>query len=101
MQRLMLSLQNMELKLRWSKRALGRLDSIAAYIAKDNPARAESFIKDIRKKVDILKSQQLGTAWQVFGTKQYVLHPNYIAIYRVKNGEVQILTILHSARDRS
>jgi toxin ParE1/3/4 len=91
----------MELKLRWSKRALARLDSIAAYIAQDNPVRAETFTKELRKKVDILKHQQLGTVWQVFGTKQYVLHPNYIAIYRVKNREVQIITILHSARERS
>ena len=96
----MLSLQNMALKLRWSKRALARLDHIAAYIARDNPARAETFTKELRRRVDILKSQQLGTAWHVFGTKQYVLHPNYIAIYRVKEGEVQIITILHSAQER-
>ena len=90
----------MALKLRWSKRALGRLDTITAYIAKDNPTRAESFAKELRKKVAILKSHQLGTAWQVFGTKQYVLHPNYIAIYRVVRDEVQILTILHAAQER-
>ena len=90
----------MELKLRWTDRALARLDNIAAYIAKDNPNRATSFVQELRKKVDILRSQQIGTAWHIFGTKQYVLHPNYIAIYRVKQGEVQILTILHSAQER-
>jgi toxin ParE1/3/4 len=90
----------MALKLRWSKRALARLDDIADYIARDNPVRAETFAKELRKKVDVLQSQQLGTAWHVFGTKQYVLHPNYIAIYRVKDGEVQIITMLHSAQER-
>lgn len=90
----------MALELRWTNRALGRLDSIAAYIAKDNPRRAESFTNELRKKVEILKSQQIGTAWKIFGTKQYVLHPNYIAIYKVKGGEVQILTILHSAQEQ-
>ena len=90
----------MELKLRWTNRALERLDGVAAYIAKDNPIRAETFTKELREKVAILQHQQLGTAWQVFGTKQYVLHANYIAIYRVKAGEVQILTILHSAQER-
>ena len=90
----------MELKLRWTDRALARLDNIAAYIAKDNPKRATSFVQELRKKVDILRLQQIGTAWHIFGTKQYVLHPNYIAIYRVKQGEVQILTILHSAQER-
>ncbi len=90
----------MALKLRWTNRALGRLDGIAAYIAKDIPQRAESFTNELRKKVEILKSQQIGTAWKIFGTKQYVLHPSYIAIYKVKGGEVQILTILHSAQEQ-
>ena len=90
----------MGLELRWTNRALGRLDLIAANIAKDSPTRAKAFTQELRKKVDILKSQQIGTAWKVFGTKQYVLHPNYIAIYKVKDNEVQILTILHSAQKR-
>jgi addiction module RelE/StbE family toxin len=90
----------MALRLRWTNRALGRLDDISGYIAKDNPTRAQTFTQELRKKVEILKTHQLGTAWQVFGTKQYVLHPNYVAIYRVKGGEVQILTILHSAQQR-
>lgn len=95
-----LSLQNMELKLRWTNRALRRLESVSAYIAKDNPLRAQTFAQELRKKVDVLRSQQIGSAWKVFGTKQYVLHPNYIAIYKVKGDEVQILTILHSAQER-
>lgn len=90
----------MTLKVRWTNRALGRLDTIAAYIAKDSPTRVKTFTQELRKKVDILKSQQIGKAWKVFGTKQYVLHPNYMAIYKVKDGEVQILTILHSAQER-
>ena len=90
----------MELELRWTNRAIGRLDAIAAYIAKDSPTRAKTFTQELRKKVDVLKSQQIGTAWKIFGTRQYVLHPNYIAIYKVKGNEVQILTILHSAKER-
>ncbi len=90
----------MALRLRWTNRAIGQLDDISAYIAKDNPTRAQTFTQELRKKVEILKSHQLGTAWQVFGTKQYVLHPNYVAIYRVKGGEVQLLTIFHSAQQR-
>ena len=90
----------MALELSWTNRALGRLDTIAAHIAKDSATRAKTFTQELRKKVDILKSQQIGTAWKVYGTRQYVLHPNYIAIYRVKGNEVQILTILHSAQQR-
>lgn len=97
----MLYLQNMVLKLRWTNRALSRLDDISAYIAKDNPARAKSFSSELRKKIEILRSQQIGTAWKIFGTKQYVLHPNYIAIYKVNGDELQILTILHAAQQHN
>lgn len=90
----------MERNLRWTNRALGRLDEIAAYIAKDNPPRATTFVTELRKKVDILKSHQLGKAGRVFGTKELVLHPNYLAVYRVKDDEVQIITILHTAQNK-
>lgn len=90
----------MERNLRWTNRALGRLDEIAAYIAKDNPTRATTFVTELRKKVDILKSHQLGKAGRVFGTKELVLHPNYLAVYRVKDDEVQIITILHTAQNK-
>lgn len=90
----------MERKVRWTNRALGRLDEIADYIAKDNPERAKTFVTELRDKVKILQSHQLGMAGRVFGTKELVLHKNYVAVYRVKDDEVHILTILHSAQNR-
>lgn len=90
----------MERNLRWTNRALGRLDEIATYIAKDNPTRAMTFVTELRKKGEILKSHQLGKAGRVFGTKELVLHPNYLAVYRVKDDEVQIITILHTAQNK-
>ena len=65
-----------------------------------NPTRATTFVTELRKKVDILKSHQLGKAGRVFGTKELVLHPNYLAVYRVKDDEVQIITILHTAQNK-
>jgi toxin ParE1/3/4 len=90
----------MERNIRWTNRALGRLDEIAAYIAKDNPTRATTFVVELRKKVTILKLYQVGKAGRVFGTKELVLHKNYLAVYRIKNDEVQILTILHTAQNK-
>jgi addiction module RelE/StbE family toxin len=90
----------MERKLRWTNRALGRLDEIASYIAKDNPTRAYTFVKELRQNVEVLKTQLLGRKGRVFGTKEWVLHKNYLAIYRVKDNEVQILTILHTAQNK-
>lgn len=90
----------MERKLLWTNRALGRLDAIADYIAKDNPTRAKTFVKELRTKIEILKTHQLGKVGRVFGTKELVLHKNYLAVYRVKGDEVQVLTVLHAAQNK-
>lgn len=87
-------------KLRWTPRALARLDEIAAYIARDNPARAVSFVRELRIKLDVLREHQIGRPGRVYGTKELVLHEHYVAVYRVKDDEVHILTVLHTAQRR-
>lgn len=57
-------------------------------------------MRELRQKLEILKTQQPGTPGRVYGTKELVLHPNYIAVYRVEADEVQIITVLHAARQR-
>lgn len=84
--------------IRWTNRALGRLDEIANYIAQDNPERAKTFVTELRDRITVLQSHPLGTAGRVFGTKELVLHKHYLAVYRIKNDEVQILTLLHTAQ---
>lgn len=87
-------------ELRWTRQALARLDEIATYIAQDNPARAASFVRELREKLEVLREHQLGRPGRVYGTKELVLHKHYIAVYRVQANTVQILTVLHTARKR-
>lgn len=87
-------------RLRWTRRALGRLDEIAAFIAQDNPTRATTFVRELRDKVNILTEHQIGKPGRVYGTKELVLHKHYVAVYRVKDDEVHILTVLHTAQKR-
>ena len=84
----------------WTNRALKRLDDIADFIARDNPLRAQTFVVELRSKLEVLKTQSVGRAGRVFGTKELVLHPNYLAVYRIKANQVQVLTILHTARNK-
>ena len=83
-----------------TNRALKRLDDIADFIARDNPLRAQTFVVELRNKLEVLKTQSLGRAGRVFGTKELVLHPNYLAVYRIKADQVQVLTILHTAQNK-
>ena len=90
----------MALKLRWTRRALGRLDEIATFIAQDSPKRATTYVRELRDKVDSLASKQLGKPGRVYGTKELVLHKHYMAVYRLKDNEVHILALLHTAQRR-
>jgi len=88
-------------ELRWTRRALARLDEIANFIAQDNPARAASFVRELQGKLTLLHEHELGRPGRVYGTRELVLHRHYVAVYRVRDSEVHILTILHTARKRS
>lgn len=84
--------------LRWTRRALQRMDEVASYISQDNPANATAFVSELVAKVGLLAEQPLGKAGRVYGTREFVLHKHYVVVYRIKQGEVHILTVLHTAR---
>ena len=74
--------------LKWTRTALGSVDEIAGYIAADNPARAASFVKELRAAVAKLQEHPgMGRAGRVPGTRELVLHKNYIATYRVRGDD--------------
>ena len=84
---------------RWTRKALENLDSIAAYIARDNLVRAASFVGEIKDKTNLLaRFPAMGRSGRVPGTRELVVHENYVVPYRVKDGVVQILRIQHVAR---
>ena len=85
--------------LKWTKTALRSVDEIAGDIAKDNPKRATSFVVELQEEVTKLQVHPgMGRAGRVPGTRELVLHKNYIAIYRVRGDGVEILRLHHAAR---
>ena len=86
--------------IKWTKTALASIDEIAGYIAKDNPTRAISFLRELQDAVTKLQAHPgIGRAGRVPGTRELVLHKNYIAIYRVRGDDVEILRLHHTARN--
>jgi addiction module RelE/StbE family toxin len=86
--------------LKWTKTALRSVDDIAGFIAKDNPSRATSFVQELKDGVTKLQAHPgMGRAGRVPGTRELVLHKNYIAIYRVRGDDVEILRLHHVARN--
>ena len=83
----------------WTRTALSNLDAIAAYIARDNPSRATSFVGEIKDKTELLAQfPAIGRPGRVPGTRELVVHENYVIPYRVKDGSVQIIRVHHVAR---
>ena len=88
------------MSIKWTQAALRSVDDIAAYIANDNPIRATSFVLELQEAVTKLQAHPgMGRAGRVPGTRELVLHKNYIAIYRVRGDDVEILRLHHAARN--
>ena len=84
----------------WSDLADSRRAEIIEFIMIDNV--------DAAVKMDILFDEaddrlsnypECGRKGRIFGTKELVVHPNYILIYRLHNNRVEILTVVHSAQE--
>ena len=88
------------MSIKWTRAALASVDEIAGFIAKDNPTRGTSFVLELQAAVTQLQAHPgMGRAGRVPGTRELVLHKNYIAIYRVRGDDVEILRLHHAARN--
>jgi plasmid stabilization system protein ParE len=58
------------MSIKWTRTALRTLDEVAGYIANDNPARATTFVLELRNSVNKLQDHpELGRAGRVLGTE--------------------------------
>ena len=77
------------------------LDDIETYIFKDTPAAATDVILTILDKVEtiIADNPAVGRKGRLLGTREFVLNDlPYVIPYRVKDGALEILRVIHSSR---
>lgn len=88
------------MRVKWLRKALVNLDYEASSIAQDNPAAAAEFVIHLRDSALILGEQpNLGRSGRITGTRELVIARfPYILPYRVRNANVEILRVLHTAR---
>jgi toxin ParE1/3/4 len=89
------------MKVRLSGQAKRDLRGIAAYIARDNPPRAVSFVAELHAVV-----LQIGERPNAFPNREDLfpelrsaLHRPYLILFRIHENEVQIGRVIHGARD--
>ena len=88
------------MKIVWTEPAARALESIQDYIGKDNRRAAWDVAQKIKQTVVLLKDHpRLGREGRVRGIYELVI-PDlpYIVPYRMKDREIQILTVFHAAR---
>lgn len=83
--------------IQWTKKAERNLEQVEEYIAEDNPQAAINTVRKILKAVELLAQQPaLGRMGRVIDTRELIISDTpYIVPYRVKNGRIQILRVLH------
>jgi toxin ParE1/3/4 len=78
------------------------LETIGDYIARDNPARALSFLQELRSKclglADMPERFPLVPRYEATGVRRRG-HGDYLIFYRVEAEKVTIIHILHGAQN--
>jgi toxin ParE1/3/4 len=88
------------MKVRWTAPALGDLEAAGDYIARDNPSAAARVITAVLDQADALATHpHIGRPGRVPGTRELVVTTTpFIAAYRVRDQEVEVLAVFHGAR---
>lgn len=83
----------------WRPLAEADRDGILDHIAEDHPLAAIELGDAIDRRVAALpRHPKLYRVGRVKGTRELVVHPHYVLVYRIARGEIEILRVLHSAR---
>ena len=88
------------MNLRWTAPALRDLEQIGDYIARDNKGAAARIVTAVLDRAELLRAQPLlGRPGRVAGTRELVIAGTpFIAAYRARGDETQIMAVLHGAR---
>ncbi len=86
------------MKVVWTGPAVADRSAIREYIARDDPGAAVALDELISERCNMLLDQpNLGKKGRVEGTRELVIHKNYILVYDLSGDSVRILRVLHTA----
>ena len=79
--------------------ALADREAIMVHIAQDNPTVAIELDLEFEAKAENARQRpKLYKAGRVKGTREIVVRPNYVMVYRVTGDLVEMLRVLHAAQ---
>lgn len=81
----------------WRPQARENLQSLLGYIADRNQNAARALADDIEKATSALPEHPyLYRHGRVAGTRELVVHPNYLIVYRVTLSSIEVINVLHA-----
>lgn len=87
------------MELFWTPEAIQDREAIYDYIEADNPFAALALDEQLSAKAShLIDYPAMGRSGRVIGTRELVVHQNYILVYDVAGSSVRILRVLHAAR---
>ena len=87
---------------RWTEEAITDLVEIIDYIDQHNPTAAAALNSSILKlkAVEGLPSAPyLFRPGRVLGSRECVIHPNYLVIYQIGTNTIDVLCVLHARQE--
>jgi addiction module RelE/StbE family toxin len=92
-------LSRTQLELRWRPLALADREAIMTFIAQDNITAAIELDMLFEEKAEIARKRPtLYKAGRVKGTRELVVRPTYVMVYRVLPDAVEVLRVLNTAQ---
>ncbi|WP_374956432.1 type II toxin-antitoxin system RelE/ParE family toxin [Sphingomonas sp. PP-CE-3G-477] len=94
------SIRRRSLKLIWRPKAVEDATTILDYIADRNRDAAERLSTSIAACADRLADHPfMYRPGRADGTREAVVHPNYLLIYRVVSGTIEIVNVVHARQN--
>lgn len=85
------------LPIAWLSPALDDLREIITYIASENPAAARRLKQLLQESIErVAEHPYLYRPGRVPGTRELVVHPNYVLVYRIALDRVEVVNVLHA-----
>ena len=86
-------------RLQWRPLSLADRDAIMEYVARDNPSATIDLDLGFELAAENARQRpKLYKPGRVKGTREIVVRPNYVMVYRANGDLVEILRVLHAAQ---
>lgn len=83
--------------IRWTDEASTDLVEIIDYIEQRNPVAAATLHREVLHAVESLPSAPfLFRAGRIPDTREYIVHPNYLIVYKVNIRTIDVIRVLHT-----